>query len=89
MQRRELPRPATRHISRRLRQLLLVLQQKIENIFHQSTTTLCEAVEVQIASAIVSLDREERDRLLLPEEDVVEIFLNESERQINKFSWVS
>ena len=81
MQRRELPRPATRHISRRLRQLLLVLQQKIENIFHQSTTSLCEAVEVQIASTIVSLDREERDRLLLPEEgDVVQIFLDESER---------
>ena len=89
MQRRELSRPATRRVSRRLRQLLLVLQQKIENIFHRSVFQLCEAAEIQVASAIVSLDREERDRLLLPEEDVVEIFLNESERQINKLSWVS
>ena len=89
MQRRELSRPATRRVSRRLRQLLLVLQQKIENIFHRSVFQLCEAAETQVASAIISLDREERDRLLLPEEDVVEIFLNESERQINKLSWVS
>jgi len=66
----------------------LVLQQKVEAIFHQGATSICEAVEVQIASTIVSLDREERDRLLLQEEgDVVQIYLDESERF--KVQWVS
>ena len=84
MPRGSLHPPATRRVTRRLRQLLLVLQQKVEAIFHQGATSICEAVEVQIASTIVSLDREERDRVLLQEEgDIVQIYLDESERSDN------
>ena len=87
MPRGRLPISASRLVSRRLRQLLLALQQKVEAIFHQGATTLCEAIEVSIASAIVNLDREERDRLLLPEEeDVVDLFIDESERSIKHTS---
>ena len=93
MPRGSLHPPATRRVTRCLRQLLLVLQQKVEAIFHQGATSICEAVEVQIASTIVSLDREERDRLLLQEEgDVVQIYLDESERSDNhtiEIQWVS
>jgi hypothetical protein len=89
---RGLPLPVTRRISRQLRQLLVVLLQKVENVFHRGTTSICETVEAHIASIIVSLDREQRDRLLLQEEgDTLQIFLDESERfdrKTFKLLWV-
>ena len=74
------PVPA-RLVTRRLRQLLVSLLQRIERVFHQGATTLCESVEVAIASALITIDREQRDRVVLPdEEDVVHVNIEETER---------
>ena len=71
----------TRLVSRRLRQLLVSLLQSIERVFHQGATTLCESAEVSFASALVTIDREQRDRVVLPdEEDVVHVNIAEAER---------
>ena len=81
MPRDQLQPVATRLVSRRLRQLLVSLLQRIERVFHQGATTLCESVEASIASALVTIDREQRDRVVLPEEeDVVLVNIAEAER---------